>query len=125
MSPTTFFLEQFYDVNNLGPPTFCLTRFTTSIIRQDGIFPPVVNDLEMFMTYFYWFVTHVIKRLFSKNLIAAVMSEPPPMCNETVLGRHSLLLPLGIVTVCHTRDWSDRLAQRHWIAGELLNSFIC
>ena len=54
------------------------------------------------------------------------MLEPLPVCDETALGQHSMLLPLGIVTVCHTRDWSGRLAQR-WAnvltAGEPSYSF--
>ena len=41
---------------------------------------------------------------------------------STVLGRHSM----SIVTVCHTRRWSGRLAQRWanvWTAGEPSYSF--
>ena len=55
LSPTTliFCTNQFYIPNNLRPTTFCLTRLTTFKIWQGGwgvLFPPVLNDFEMFMT---------------------------------------------------------------------------
>ena len=61
MSPTTFIFctDQLYVVNDLRPTTFCLTRFKTFIIWQrggGGIFPPVLNNFEMFIITPFFFV---------------------------------------------------------------------